>query len=81
MVPGRVDEHSRLRDTFVPLGHHRLHSYRALDRIDYRRKLKQHAVSSGLHEPTAVFRHEGVDDLTVFAEGADRADLVEAHEP
>jgi hypothetical protein len=24
-----------LRDTFVPLGHHRLHSDRALDRIDH----------------------------------------------
>ena len=70
-----------LRDTFVPLGHHRLHSHRALDRIDHRGKLKQHAVPRGLHEATAVLRHEGIGNLAVFAEGAGGADLVEAHEP
>jgi hypothetical protein len=59
----------------------RLHSHRALDRIDHRRKLKEHTVPRGLHEPTAVFRHEGVGNLAVFAEGAGGADLVEAHEP
>jgi hypothetical protein len=70
-----------LRDTFVPLGHHRLHGYCALDRIDHRGKLKEHAVPRGLHEPTAVFCHEGVSNLAMFAECAGRADLVEAHEP
>jgi hypothetical protein len=70
-----------LRDTFVPLGHHRLHGHRAFDRIDHRRKFEQHAVTRGLHEATTVFRHESVGNLAVFAECAGCADLVEAHEP
>jgi len=45
----------------------RLHSHCAFDRIDHRGKLKQHTVSGGLHEPTAVFCHEGVGSLAVFA--------------
>jgi hypothetical protein len=72
---------SVLRDTFIPLGHHGLHSYRAFDRIDHRGKLKQHPVPCGLHEAAAVFRHESVGNLAVFAECAGGADLVEAHEP
>ena len=66
---------------FVPFGHHRLHGHRALDRIDHRGKLKQHAVPRGLHEPPTVLRHESIGDRAVFAEGAGGADLVEAHEP
>src|ERR1700754_2760874 len=54
--------------------------YVAIDRIDHRRKLKQHAVSRGLHEASPVLRHESIGDLAVFAEGAGGADLVEAHE-
>ena len=65
---------------FVPLGHHRLHRDRALDRIDHRRKLKQHAVPRALHEASPVLRHESIGDRAVFAEGAGGADLVEAHE-
>jgi hypothetical protein len=56
-----------------------LHSYRAFDRIDYRWKLKQHAVARGLHETAPVFCHEGVGNLAVFTECAGGADLVEAH--
>jgi hypothetical protein len=58
-----------------------LHSDCTLDRIDHRRKLKQHAVTRRLHEATAVFCHEGVGDLAVFAQRAGGADLVKAHEP
>jgi hypothetical protein len=47
-----------------------LHSDRTLDRIDHRGKLKQHTVARGLHEPTAVFCHECVGDLAVFAQCA-----------
>jgi hypothetical protein len=65
----------------VALGHHSLHRHGAFDRIDHRGKLKQHAVPGGLYEPTAVFSHESVGDLAVFAERARGADLVEAHEP
>ena len=43
-------------------------------------KLKDHAVPRGLQEATAVFRHEGVGNLAVFAERAGGADLVETHE-
>ena len=43
-------------------------------------KLKQHTVARGLHEATAVFRHESVGNLAVFAERPGCADLVEAHE-
>jgi hypothetical protein len=39
------------------------------------------AVSSGLHEATTVFRHEGVGNLAVLTERAGGADLIEAHEP
>ena len=70
-----------LRDTFVPLVHHRLHRHRALDRIDYRGKLKQHAVPHCLHEPPPVLRHKSIGNLAVFAECAGGADLVEAHQP
>lgn len=55
--------------------------YRTLDRIDHPGKLKQHTVPRGLHEATAVFCHEGVGNLAVFAECAGGADLVEPHEP
>jgi hypothetical protein len=65
----------------VAFGHHCLHSHCAFDRIDHRGKLKQHAVPHGLHEAAAVFRHDGVGNLAVFAERASGADLVEAHEP
>jgi hypothetical protein len=78
--PDPVQHTPVIRDALVPLGHHRLHRYRALDRIDYGRKLKQQAVSRGLHEATAVFCHEGVGDLAVFAECAGGAYFVEAHE-
>jgi hypothetical protein len=44
-------------------------------------KLKEHTVPRGLHEATAVFRHEGIGNLAVFAECAGGPDLVEAHEP
>src|SRR6266850_2601766 len=40
-----------LRNGVVALGHYRLHSYRAFDRIDHRRKLQQHAVARGLDDP------------------------------
>ena len=66
---------------FVPLGHHRLHSYRAFDRIDHRGKLKQHAVTRGLDDAATMLRHERIGDRAVFAESAGGADLVEAHEP
>ena len=69
-----------LRDTFVPLSHHRLHSNRTLDRIDHRGKLKENTVSGGLHEPPPVLLHECIGDLAVFAECTGCADLVEAHE-
>ena len=72
------------RSTGTPsfrLGHHRLHSYRALDRIDHRRKLKQHAVPRALHEASPVLCHESIGDRAVFAECAGGADLVEPHEP
>ena len=65
----------------VALGHHRLHRHRALDRIDHRGKLEQHAVTCGLDEASPVFCHEGVGNLAVFAECAGGADLVDAHEP
>ena len=69
-----------LRDTFVPLSHHSLYSHCALDRIDDRGKLKQHAVPRGLDEASPVFRHEGIGDLAVFAECAGGTDLIEAHQ-
>jgi hypothetical protein len=65
----------------VALGHHRLHRHCAFDRIDYRGKLKEHAVTCGLHEATPVFRHEGVGNLAAFAEAAGGANLVQPHEP
>jgi hypothetical protein len=68
-------------DALVPLGHHGLHGDGAFDRIDYRGKLKQHAVPGGLDDTTAMFCHEGVGNLAVFAECAGGADLVEAHQP
>src|SRR5262249_11186344 len=56
-----------LRDTLVPLDHHGLHSHRAFDRIDHRRKLKQHTVARCLDDPSPVFCHEGVGNLAVFS--------------
>jgi hypothetical protein len=53
----------------------------ALDGIDDRAKLEQHAVAGGLHEPSAVLRYESVGDRAVFAEGAGGTDLVQPHEP
>src|SRR5258705_12371943 len=70
-----------LRDAFISLSHHSLHGHRALDRIDHRRKLEQHAVPRGLDETAPVFGPESVGDRAVFAERAGGADLVEAHEP
>jgi hypothetical protein len=57
------------------------HSHRTLDRIDHRRKLKQHTVPRALHDAPPVLLHEGIGDLAVFAEGARGADFVETHEP
>jgi hypothetical protein len=65
----------------VALAHFRLNRDCAFDRIDHRGKLKQHAVPRGLDDATAVFCHESIGDLAVFAERAGGADLVEAHEP
>ena len=65
---------------FVPLSHHGLHRDRTLDRIDHRRKFKQHPVPRALHEASPVLLHEGIGNLAVFAESAGRADLVEPHE-
>ena len=62
------------------MSHHRLHSYRALDRIDHRRKLEQHTVPRALHEASPVFLHESIGNLAVFAESAGGANLVETHE-
>ena len=53
----------------------------ALDGIDDPAKLEQHAVAGGLHEPSAVLRHESLGDRAVFAEGASGTDLVQTHEP
>jgi hypothetical protein len=76
-VDPNPEEHTPvLRDALVALGHHRLHCYGTFDRIDDRGKLKEHAVSRGLHEASPVFCHEGVGDLAVFAERAGGADLV-----
>src|SRR5262249_48013746 len=61
--------------------HHRLHSDRTLNRINDRRKLKQHTVPRALHEASPVLLNERIRDLAVFAERAGRADLVETHEP
>ena len=72
------EQHSAVsRHPFVPLGHHLLHGHRALDRIDHRGKLKQHAVPRALHEASPVLLHECIGDLAVFAECAGGADLVE----
>jgi hypothetical protein len=70
-----------LGDILVALGHHSLHSHGALDRIDYRGKLKQHAVPCGLDKTAPVLCYESVSDRAVFAQRAGGADLVEAHEP
>ena len=67
--------------SFVPLLHHRLHGYRALDRIDHRGKLKEHAVARRLDETPPVLCHESIGDLAVLAECVGGADLIEAHEP
>ena len=66
-----------LWDALVAFGHHRLHGDRAFDRIDDRGKLKQHAISRGLHEAAAVLCHQSVGDLAVFTEGASGTDLIE----
>ena len=65
---------------FVPLVHRGLHCYRAFDCIDYRGKLKQHAVTRGLDETTSVFCHESEGNLAVFAECAGGADLISTHQ-
>jgi hypothetical protein len=66
-------------DAVITLGHDRLHSHRAFDRIDYRGELKQHAVPCGLDKTTPVLRHESISNRSVFAEGAGGTHLVEAH--
>jgi len=63
----------------VALGHYRLHSYCAFNRIDHRRKLQQHAVARGLDDPATMLCHQCVEDSAVFAESACGANLVEAH--
>jgi hypothetical protein len=42
------------RDPVVTLGHHRLHCYRAFDRIDHRGKLKQNAIARGFDYSPAM---------------------------
>ena len=74
--PDPIEHTPVLRNTVVALGHHRLHSYRAFDRIHHRRKLEQHAVSRGLDDPASIFCHQRIGDGAVFAEGAGGADLV-----
>ena len=69
-----------MRDTFVPLGHHGLHSDRAFDRIDHRWKLKQHAVARGLDDAAPVPCHESIGHGAVFAERASGADLISTHQ-
>jgi hypothetical protein len=58
-----------------------LHDRRAFDRIYYRVKLKQHAVSGRVDDPTAVFGHKRVNHYPVLSEGPSGTDLVETHEP
>jgi hypothetical protein len=67
---------SILRDIGVPLGHHGLHSYRTLSRIDHGGKLKQQAVPGGLNNATTMFCH---DDGAEFTKGTGGADFIEAH--
>ena len=74
--PDPVEHTPVLWNTVVAFGHHRLHSYRAFDRIDHRGKLEQHAVSGGLDDPASMLRHQRIGDGAVFAEGAGGADLV-----
>jgi hypothetical protein len=81
LIPDPVEHTPVLRNGVVALGHFRLHSYRAFNRIDHRRKLKQHAVARGLDDPAAMLCHQCVGDSPVFAESAGGADFVEAHEP
>ena len=68
-----------LRDAIVALGHHRLHSDRALDRIDNRRKLKQQTVPRGLDDPATMLCHKCIGNGPVSTEDTGGADLVEAH--
>src|SRR5258705_6914656 len=68
-----------LRDAFISLSHHRLHSYCAFDRIDRRVKLKQHAVPSGLDETDPEFGYDCICDRAVFTACACGTYLVEAH--
>jgi hypothetical protein len=79
--PDPVQHTPVLWDALVAFGHHRLHRNRALDRIDHRGKLKQHAVSGSLDETPAMLCHRRIGDGAVFAESARCTDLVEAHEP
>ena len=69
------------RSSGTPWLRSRLHSDCAFGRIDHRGKLKQHAVPRGLHEATAMFCHEVINDHAVFAEGAGGAHLINAHQP
>ena len=63
----------------IALGHHRLHSYRAFDRIDHRGKLDQHAVAGGLDDTPTMLRYQRIGYGAVFAQDAGGADLVEPH--
>ena len=69
-----------LRYALIAFGHHRLHGYRAFDRIDHRGKLNQHTVAGGLDDTPTVFRYQRIGYSAVFAQDAGGADLVEPHQ-
>jgi hypothetical protein len=63
----------------IALGHHRLHGYRALDRIDHRGKLKKHTVARGLDDTPTMLRDQRIGHGAMFAQNASGTDLVEPH--
>ena len=68
------------RDAIVPFGHHRLHCYRAFDRVDYRWKFEQYTVARGLDDPATMLCHERIGKDAVFTQDTGGADLVDAHQ-
>jgi len=69
------------RDRVVDRARGALHLDSAVQRIDNARKIRQHAITCGADDPSAMRRDQRVDGAPQFAKYAMRTGLIFAHQP